>query len=87
MTTPDLINGAFEIFGSVATWGTFHAIRKDRGYAGIRLPIMAFFTSWGFWNLYFYSHLAQWVSLVASLSLTAGNVAIIAAMMYYGRKK
>lgn len=87
MLTPDLVNGIFEIAGSVATWGTFRAIRKDKGYAGIRLPIMAFFTSWGFWNLYYYSHLFQWFSLFASLSLTAGNVAIICAMIYYGRKK
>jgi hypothetical protein len=85
--TPDVINAVFEIVGSVATWGTFAAIRKDRGYAGTRIPLMAFFTSWGFWNLYFYSHLLQWLSLVASLGLTGGNVAVIAAMLYYGRKK
>ena len=87
MISPDLINAAFEVFGSLATWGTFAAIRKDKGYAGIRLPIMAFFTSWGFWNLYFYAHLIQWVSLVASLSLTGGNVAVIIAMLWYGRKR
>lgn len=86
MTTPDLINAAFEVCGSVAVWCNFAAILKDKGYAGTRIPMMAFFTSWGFWNLFFYAHLLQWVSLYASLLLTGGNVAVVAAMLYYGRK-
>jgi hypothetical protein len=85
--TPDVINGIFEVCGSVAVWLNFAAILKDRGYAGTRVPMMAFFTSWGFWNLFFYSHLMQWVSLYASVLLTSGNVAVIAAMLYFGRKK
>ena len=85
--TPDCVNAAFEIAGSVAVWCNFAAILKDRGYAGTRVPMMMFFTSWGFWNLYFYAHLLQWASLVASLALTGGNVAVVAAMFYFGRKK
>jgi hypothetical protein len=87
VTTPDLINGAFEILGSFAVWGNFLAILKDRGYAGTRLPMMAFFTTWSFWNLYFYSHLLQWFSLYASMLLTLGDCAVVSAMMYFGRKK
>ena len=85
--SPDVINGLFEVFGSVATWMNFAAIVKDKGYAGTRLPMMLFFLTWGFWNLFFYSHLFQWVSLYASILLTAGNVANVAAMLRYGRKK
>jgi hypothetical protein len=87
MMTPDIINGVFEVCGSVAVWMNFWAILKDRGYAGTRIPMMLFFTSWGFWNLFFYSHLLQWVSLYASLLLTAGNCAVVGAMLWFGRKK
>ena len=85
--TPDRVNAAFEVVGAVSVWANFAAILKDKGYAGTRIPMMAFFTSWGFWNLYFYSHLLQWASLGASLGLTSGNVAVVAAMVYFGRKK
>lgn len=87
MMTPDIINGVFEVCGSVATWMTFAAILKDKGYAGTRIPMVLFFASWGLWNLYFYSHLLQWVSLYASLLLSSGNCAVVGAMLWFGRKK
>lgn len=87
MITPDTINALFEVCGSVAVWLNFAAILKDRGYAGTRVPMMLFFTSWGFWNLFFYSHLMQWMSMLASILLTSGNVAVVAAMLYFGRKE
>lgn len=86
MISPDSINATFEVCGAVAVWMNFWAMVKDKGYAGTRLPMMIFFTSWGFWNLYFYSHLAQALSLYASLLLTSGNCAVVAAMAYFGKK-
>lgn len=85
--TPDHINAVFEVVGSVAVWLNFAAIVKDKGYAGTRIPMMTFFTSWGFWNLYFYGHLLQWWSLCGSLLLTGGNCAVVAAMLHFGRKR
>jgi hypothetical protein len=49
--TPDAINGIFEALGSVAVWANVVAISKDKGYAGTRIPMMLFFSAWGFWNL------------------------------------
>jgi hypothetical protein len=83
----DHVNAAFEVAGSIATWATFAAIIKDKGYAGMRLPLVAFFTTWGLWNLYFYTHLFLPISLYASIVLTAGNIAVMGAMVYYGRKR
>lgn len=85
--TPDAINCLFELAGAVAVWCNFFAITKDRGYAGTRIPMMLFFTTWGFWNLFFYGHLLQWLSLCGSLVLTAGNCAVVAAMWKFGRKR
>ena len=87
MISPDVINGLFEVFGSVATWMNFAAIVKDKGYSGTRLPMMLFFLTRGLWKLFFYSHLFQWVSLYASILVIAGSVANVAAMLRYGRKK
>jgi hypothetical protein len=84
--TPDGINGAFEVIGSVAVWANFCAVVKDRGYAGTRWPMMVFFMSWGMWNLYFYPHLGQAISFYASWSLSLANASVLAAMIYFGKK-
>jgi len=84
--TPDIINGIFEIIGSVFTWMNVYRVHKDRGYAGIYVPAAAFFFSWGFWNLYFYPHLDQWFSFAGGVSLVGANLAWLGAMFKYGRK-
>jgi hypothetical protein len=81
------MNAVFEVCGSVAVWMNFVAMVRDRGYAGTRLPMMVFFTSWGFWNLFFYSGLHQELSYYASIFLTSGNCAVVWAMAYFGRKE
>jgi hypothetical protein len=87
MSVPDIINGTYELLGSIAVWSNVYAISKDKGYAGIRVSVMAFFTSWGFWNLYYYPHLGQFVSLLGGVSIAVANVAFITSMIFYGRKK
>lgn len=75
MTTPDLINGGFEFFGAVCAWGNVAKLRKDRDVKGVTVWGMAFFWSWGLWNLYYYPHLGQWASFGAGCLLAAGNFA------------
>ena len=86
MTTPDIINGSYEFLGGLAVWSNVYAIWKDKGYLGIRLQTMLFFTSWGLWNLYYYPHLNQWASFLGGISIGLANVAFVSAMLYYGKK-
>jgi hypothetical protein len=85
--TPDLINGIFEGIGAIFTWANAMRVVRDRGYAGIYLPAVVFFTSWGIWNLAYYPHLGQWFSLAGAYALVAGNACWIAAMLKFGRKQ
>ena len=84
---PDVINGLFEACGSLAVWLNVFALVRDKGYAGTRWPMAAFFTSWGYWNLYYYPHLGQWVSLAGGALLSVANTVGLGLMLYYGRKK
>lgn len=52
--TPDVINAVFEGCGALLTAKNTLQVIRDRGYAGIYLPAILFFFSWGGWNLYFY---------------------------------
>jgi hypothetical protein len=82
--TGDVVNAAFEMVGSAFTWMNVLRVRRDRGYAGIYLPAILFFFSWGFWNLFYYPSLGQWWSFGAGLSLVCANLAWVVAMVYYG---
>jgi hypothetical protein len=81
--TPDLINGLFEGWGGVAIWGNVRRISRDRCTRGVSLKSTAFFTSWGFWNLFYYPHLAQWLSFTGGLFIVAGNTVWIALAWRY----
>lgn len=47
MTISDVINGGFEAGGSILTWVNVVRVFKDKGYAGIYLPAVILFWSWG----------------------------------------
>jgi hypothetical protein len=83
---PDITNGVFELIGGAAVWANVFAIRKDKGYAGVRVPVMVFFSSWSLWNIYYYPHLGQYWSLAGGASIGLANLAFVCSMLYYGRK-
>lgn len=85
--TPDQINGAIEFVGSLFTWQNTIRVIGDKGYAGVYLPAIVFFMSWGAWNLYYYPHLGQWWSFAGGCALVLANVVWVGAMLRYGRKQ
>lgn len=73
MNVPDLVNGLFEGVGSIAVWRCVMATMKDKSVRGVRaLPIL-FFAAWGYWNMYYYPHLGQYLSFAGGVSITLGN--------------
>lgn len=85
--TQDMINAAFEFIGAWMTLRNVLQVRRDKGYAGIYLPAILFFSTWGIWNLYFYPLLGQWLSFIGASCLVAANLAWVMVMLHYGRKQ
>jgi hypothetical protein len=83
MTWPDLINGVFEAVGSIALWGNVWAIIKDKQVKGARWQFAVFFTGWGFWNLFYYPHLNQWLSFWGGVSMALANVMWVSLAIWY----
>lgn len=81
--TADLINGLFETFGGVAVAFSIRAILKDKKSAGFSIIPLLFFTSWGYWNLYYYPHLNQWFSAFGALATVAANTLYIGLVIKY----
>lgn len=83
MTIPDLSNGIFEFIGSIAIWANVVALHRDKEVRGSRWEMMIFFSSWGYWNLYYYPHLNQWFSFTGGCSLALANTAWTVLAAYY----
>jgi len=86
MNISDFINGLFEILGSLAIWYNIFALHKDKQYKGTRIAASFFFTSWGYWNMYYYPHLHQFWSLAGSISIAIANTIYASMMFYYWNK-
>ena len=82
MQTPDLINGAFEFLGGFALWDNVKRIKIDKQTRGVNWRVTFFFAAWGFWNLFYYPSLDQWLSFFGGLNIVAAN----AAWLYYAIK-
>lgn len=71
----DIINGLFELSGGILCWLNVHRLVKDKQVKGVNWGVQAFFALWGWWNLYYYPSLNQWVSFIGGIVLVLGNTA------------
>lgn len=85
--TPDMLNGGFEFASALLILTNVRQLIIDKRVAGINLWTTALFDLWGVWNLYYYGHLQQWVSLSASVFLTVFNSWWTALAFYYTAKE
>ena len=83
----DLVNGVFEGGGSLLIWLNIRRLLKDKKVEGVSLIPTAFWTIWGYWNLYYYPSLHQWLSFAGGLGVVWGNTVWIAFAIYYTRFK
>lgn len=87
MNLPDLINGGFELVGGLLSLVNVRVILRDKQVRGMALTPLAFITAWGYWNAFYYPHLAQWASFAGSLVLVAANTVWLGLAVYYTRKE
>ena len=81
--TPDLINGLFETAGGLfimLSIRTLHRVKLVRGVSWIHV---SFFSSWGYWNLYYYPTLDQWFSFWGGVFLVAANTYWLGQIVFY----
>lgn len=79
----DAINGTFEGGGSLLVLLNVYRLWKDKKVMGVSMIPAAFWTLWGYWNLYYYPHLNQWWSFTGGLGVVFGNSAWLALALYY----
>lgn len=82
----DLVNATFEFGGSLAIGASILRLAHDKQVKGVSWYMIAFFTSWGAWNIYYYPHLGQTASFVAGLGVLATNLIYLSMLLYYSRR-
>ena len=83
----DIVNGSFEMLAGFFVLNNCRCVVRDKSVKGVSLFSTCFFTSWGFWNLYYYPSLSQWASFVGGLFIVTANVIWIGLMAYYIRQE
>ena len=83
---PDLINGAFELLGGFVIILSIMQLHCDKIVKGVSWKHVAFFSAWGWWNIFYYPYLGQWASFAGGLFIVIFNTIWFAQMLYYLRK-
>ncbi len=87
MAWPDVVNGCYEGFGGLMMLLNCYRLYKDKQVKGVSLVTTAFFTSWSFWNLYYYPSLGQWFSFSGGLIIGFFNALWVGMAVYYSKSK
>jgi len=79
----DIVNGSYELLGAPFIILSIINLYKCKKVRGISWLHPAFFTSWSYWNLYYYPHLNQWLSFVGGLAISIATTVWLWMMVYY----
>lgn len=79
----DFVNGMFEFGLSFFLMMNIRQAYRDKQVKGIWWPMVAFTTTWGYWNLFYYPHLDQWWSFVGGIAVVTCNTIWLIQLMYY----
>ena len=83
--TPDAINGLYELLGCVFIGLSVRRLWRDRSWAGLSPWTTIFFTSWGFWNIYFYPSVGAPWSTAGAVATCAANCAYVGLLWKFRR--
>lgn len=83
MQWPDLVNAGLEAGASLFMLLNVRRLLRDKVVRGTDWRVMAFFTMWGGWNLFYYPVLGQWFSFYAGVSIAVANAVYLYLMLYY----
>lgn len=79
----DTVNGGYEILAGGFVANHARVLYADKEVKGVSVASVAFFFTWGIWNLYYYPHLGQLVSFFGGIAVATANCIWLSFMVYY----
>lgn len=83
----DAINGLYELFGGYFIFLHILKLLKDKEVKGVSWVAVMYFSSWGYWNLFYYPHLNQYMSFIGGIVIAITNTAWLYLIFYYRRRQ
>lgn len=83
MNWADVINGSLELIGGLFILLSIRKLYQDKQVRGVSWVHVLFFAFWGFWNLFYYPHLGQWVSFFGTIVIVTTNTIWVGMLFYY----
>lgn len=87
MNVPDLINGTFEMLGGLFILQSVVKLHRQKMVRGVSWLHAGFFSAWGYWNLFYYPHLDQWLSFAGGIGIVTANTIWLGQLIYYTRRE
>lgn len=85
--SPDLVNGLFETFAGMFILLSCRQLYRDKLTRGVSAFHIGFFMCWGYWNLFFYPYVGQWLSFYSGVSVAIINTLWLVMFLYYKRRE
>lgn len=85
MNIPDMINGFYELVGGLVIFYNCLILYRHKEVRGISVWVTIFFTTWGWWNLYYYPYLNQWLSFYGGILIVVANTLWLSMAFYYSK--
>lgn len=83
MAWQDFLNGSFELAGGLFILLSIFKLRREKRVRGVSYVHVGYFTAWGYWNIYYYPYLDQWMSFIGGLSIVLINTVWLGQIIYY----
>jgi hypothetical protein len=83
----DSINAVFELLASVFILNHCRRLYADKIVRGVSALSIAFFLSWGVWNIFYYPSPGQRWSYLAGILVCAANLIWLVMMIYYTQRE
>lgn len=83
----DLINGTFETLAGLFVLNHCRVLMDHRETRGVSIASTAFFTLWGYWNVFYYPALGQTASFIGGVVVVVANTLYVLLMLHYRRPR
>lgn len=86
MNAVDAINATFEGGGAVFLLLNVRRLLKDKSVKGVSLLTTTWWTTWGFWNVYYYRAVACSLSFYAGIAVVVVNALWLGLALHFARR-
>lgn len=84
---PDLINGIFGVLGGLFIALSIAKLHREKTARGVSIVYVAFFTSWSWYHVYFFTTVNLWWSWAGAIGMMTANTIWLCQMVYYSRRE